>query len=620
MTATAKGPPEAALLRVLLVEDNPGDAELAREQLTGLPGVRFEVREADRLSEAWDSIAREAVDAVVLDLNLPDSWGIDTLRRLRERHRGLPITVVAGSLPDDFRSLLVSEGASDVIDKDDSRPCVLARSVMYAVSRQEATLQAQSVSALVRADPDAIIVYDDDGVVRFVNDAATRIFGRPAERFVGAEFGFSFASGGTTEIDIMAGSMHRVGEMRTVRVEWMGCQMWLAAIRDVTEQRMVLRQLHEAQKLDALGRLAGGVAHDFNNMLAIVLSAADVLEDMVAGNQQAIKLIGQVQRASTRASAIANQLLAFGRDSSTNPEPLDLNNLVQGCVDMLCRLLGKNIDVVAQLDPNIGTICADATQLEQILMNLVINARDAMPEGGRIRITTAAVVLGPDDPFRSPDLQPGEYTRVSVEDNGTGMPEEIRSKIFEPFFTTKEPGKGTGLGLATTFGIVAQAGGSIAVDSRAGVGTTFTVHLPVVRPSPPVHSQVDGETAPLPRSGSVLVVDDEADLRDVVADMLGAAGYDVGVACSGAEAVALAETRRFEMLLTDINMPKMNGFECADLIREIHPRIAVVFMTANPVEADDRVGANAEAAILPKPFQQRALLGRVRQSWPQPER
>jgi PAS domain S-box-containing protein len=351
-------------------------------------------------------------------------------------------------------------------------------------------------------------------------------------------------------------------------------------IVDTTERRALQGQLLQAQKMEAVGRLAGGIAHDFNNMLTAVMSYSDLLlQDLAVGDPRR-EDVAEIASAARRAAGLTRQLLAFSRQQVLQPWPLDLNTTVIEIEKMLGRLIGADVEVVTHLDPHLGIVKADPGQIEQVLMNLAVNARDAMPEGGRLTIETANVAFGEPYARSHPGNLTGEYVMLSVSDTGSGMSAETRARIFEPFFTTKERGKGTGLGLSTVYGIVKQSGGSIAVESEVGRGTTFRIHLP----------RVDAEAAALapaehrmPRhqgSEVILLVEDDDAVRAVVGRILRAGGYAVLEASNGAQALHICENPEIglDLIITDVVMPEMGGRRFARLLRDRRPAARMLFM------------------------------------------
>ncbi|HET7109154.1 MAG TPA: PAS domain S-box protein [Candidatus Acidoferrum sp.] len=383
---------------------------------------------------------------------------------------------------------------------------------------------------------------------------------------------------------------------------------------DITARKRLQAQLEHAQKMEAVGRLAGGVAHDFNNVLHVIYGYSDLAMEKVDANHPVLRDITRIKEAAKRATRLTKQLLAFSRQQAVEPAVLDLNKLISGWSQMLQRLVGEDINIFFQPGDALGLVLADHGHVEQILMNLAVNARDAMPLGGTIRIVTGNITLDKKYAQQHPPVLPGPYVMLSFSDTGHGIDRNLLQKIFEPFFTTKESGKGTGLGLATVYGIVKQSGGNIWVYSEPGVGTTFKIYLPRVdrkealpQPAPLADFTGGNET--------ILLVEDDTDIRDLVAAMLKAGGYNVLVAESPSAALHAAHnsSANIALLLTDIIMPEMSGVELCQRIRAARPAVRQLYMTGYPGSELARRGLlESDAEILEKPFEEHDLLARVR--------
>jgi signal transduction histidine kinase/CheY-like chemotaxis protein len=387
------------------------------------------------------------------------------------------------------------------------------------------------------------------------------------------------------------------------------------------QTRALEAQLRQAQRMEAVGRLAGGVAHDFNNLLTLIRAHVRfALESAPPGGTWRDEL-GMVEQAAERAAGLTRQLLAFSRRQRLQPEVLDLNAVVRGLEPLLRRLIGEDIVVATRLAPALGAVSADPGQLEQVLVNLAVNARDAMPHGGRLEFATAEVVLGPEaaadadaDGGDGELPAPGRYVRLTVRDTGTGMDEATRARAFEPFFTTKEPGRGTGLGLSTVYGIVRQSGGWVRLASAPGGGTVVTVDLP--RVDLPVPAPVAPPPTERPRGvGTVLVVEDEPEVRRVVQRMLARHGYTVVTAANGREAQAVVTSHAgpLDLVLTDAVMPEVSGRALAEWLATARPGVPVLFMSGYTDDEILRRGLEAPGQhFIGKPFTPEALLDAVR--------
>jgi signal transduction histidine kinase/CheY-like chemotaxis protein len=374
-------------------------------------------------------------------------------------------------------------------------------------------------------------------------------------------------------------------------------------------------QLTQAQKMEAVGRLAGGVAHDFNNLLSIITGRSSLLLNRLDGDSGLQRHVELIQKTAGRAADLTRQLLAFSRKQMLQPKVFDLNGLVGSFGTMLRRLIGEDIDLMTVLGPALTPVKADPGQVEQVLMNLVVNARDAMPRGGRVTIETANVVLDASDAARHPDVQAGPYVLLAVSDTGTGMDTATLGHMFEPFFTTKGPGKGTGLGLATVYGIVKQSGGHVAVYSEVGHGTTFKIYLPAIAQALTT-SEEPAPSSPPRGSETILLVEDEAELRELLAEVLEDHGYAVLRAGDGGEAVTLCAERErpIDLLLTDVIMPGMSGRELVDRVQPLRPAMKVLYMSGYTDGAIVHHGVLERGiAFIQKPFAPPAIAHKVRE-------
>jgi PAS domain S-box-containing protein len=388
-----------------------------------------------------------------------------------------------------------------------------------------------------------------------------------------------------------------------------------AEVEATKEKRQLEEQLKLAQRLEAVGRLAGGVAHDFNNLLSVILSYAGFAVDALRESDLIHADIVEIQNAGQRAAALTRQLLAFSRKQLLEPEVLSLNKVVSGIESMLRRLLGEDIDIEVHLAEPLGSVMADPGQIEQVIMNLAVNARDAMPRGGKLTIETTNVELDADYANQHVAVKPGRFVMLSVTDTGSGIDAETKAHIFEPFFTTKEKGKGTGLGLSTVYGIVKQSGGNIWVYSEPGRGTTFKVYLPRVD-APATDLKRRPASVMATGSETVLVVEDEDAVRRLAERILRSAGYTVLAAASGGDALVLCEKQgeAIDLLLTDVVMPQMSGKELAERLAKTSPKLRVLYMSGYTDNAIVHHGVlDPGTRFIGKPFAAAELTRKVRE-------
>ncbi len=391
---------------------------------------------------------------------------------------------------------------------------------------------------------------------------------------------------------------------------------------DITSRKQVEEQLRESQKMEAIGRLAGGVAHDFNNLLTAINGYSSLALSMTEPELPVHGYLSEILKSGERAAALTRQLLAYSRKQILAPRVLDLNEIVTDMQGMFRRLIGENVELAASLASDLRAVRVDRGQVEQILLNLVVNAKDAMPRGGRITVETAnAVWEGPprDNVAGGRIPVPGDYVRLSVRDTGMGMKPEVKARLFEPFFTTKPVGKGTGLGLPVVYGIVEQSEGYLTVDSEPGVGTTFNIYFPEIMPKPgEAGPGGGGDSGPEGRPGSerILLVEDEGGVLRFVRRALESLGYRVVAARNGLEALKVLEEtgRRIQLVIADVVMPEMGGDELAAEVRRIHPDLPVLFMSGYHEAGDSPVLAEGREFFLQKPFTPETLAAKVRQA------
>jgi two-component system cell cycle sensor histidine kinase/response regulator CckA len=395
----------------------------------------------------------------------------------------------------------------------------------------------------------------------------------------------------------------------------------IGGMTDLTERRQLEEQLRQSQKMEALGLLAGGIAHDFNNLLSVINGFAELLAQDLPATDPRSTYVSEIIRAGESAAALTRQLLIFSRRQVVAPQTINLNQIVGDLERMLRRIIGEDIELVTRLHPDLGLVRADPGQIEQVLLNLVTNARDAMPQGGTLTIETANVQLDAKAarPFlyatKAHEVRAGRYVLLAVSDTGIGMSPEVQARIFEPFFTTKEPGKGTGLGLATVYGIVMPCGGYVGVYSHPGAGTTFNVYLPQAEAEQPSATAPDDAELVLNGHETILLVEDQDQLRSFAQLALERQGYTVLTAASGDEALHLAETHRgpIHLVITDVVMPRMSGRALAERLTAQRPGLRVLYMSGYTDDAILRHGIlEADLPFLQKPFTQTQLVRKVR--------
>ncbi|MGB7846337.1 MAG: PAS domain S-box protein [Candidatus Acidiferrum sp.] len=513
--------------------------------------------------------------------------------------------------------------------------CLLA-SLRDITERREVEEQLRLHAAALESAANAIVITDRRGVILWINAAFTKLTGYSGGEAIGqnprilksGEHPQSFYKDMWSKL--LSGQIWRGGiinrkkdgqlyseEMTITPVRDAQGEIahFIAIKQDVTEQKELERQLYQAQKMEAVGQLAGGIAHDFNNLLGVILGYSEILEEQFASSDPNRKKVEQVHKAAVRAALLTRQLLAFSRRQVLQPVVMDLNATVVDVDKMLSRLISEDIKLVTVLQPHLGKVKADRTQIEQIIMNLAVNARDAMPQGGTLTIETSNVDLDESYARQHPVGKPGPYVRLTVSDTGIGIDKEIQAHIFEPFFTTKGVGKGTGLGLSTVYGIVKQSGGYIWVYSEPGQGTIFKVYLPRVEEAV---EQPKEERPTLMPTGTetILLVEDAASFLELTREFLESCGYTVLAAGSSAEGIRIFEKHEgpIPLLITDIVMPEMSGRALAEKLTAMRPSMRVLYMSGYSHETIDRYGAmDFGQDYLQKPFTKKDLATKVRE-------
>ena len=622
-------------IQVLLVEDNPGDARLIRESLKDAGAGDLKIHHVDRLTAALRSLQRDHFDVMLLDLSLPDGDGLGTVLQAQTGAPEMPIIVLTGLDDEDLARQALRDGAQDYLVKGRSDGHLLARAVHYAIERkagEEALRRVnETLSAVIQTSPVAIYALDQEGKVQAWNAAAEKIFGWTENEVIGRALPTMPDDNQEALARQLEGEM--LNGTETVRRRKDGSlvdvAVWtsplrkadgsmagvVAATADISERKQLEEQLRQAGRLEAVGRLAGGVAHDFNNLLTIITGYSDLSLNNAATPEPVRRNIEEIRRASGRAAALTNQLLAFSRKQVLQPKVVDINSIITDLEKMLRRLIGEDIELAIAQQP-VSSVEADPGQLEQVIVNLVVNARQAMTTGGRLTIETSNQELDTVYSERHVGVRPGQYVMFSVTDTGHGMDAETQKHIFEPFFTTKEKGYGTGLGLATVYGIIKQSGGNIWVYSEPGRGTSFKIYLPAVQEAPEPHEHV--HVAPPSHRGSetILVVEDEDKLRKLIAEVLSGLGYTVLQARNGPEALAIAGKYQppIDLLVTDVVMPQMGGRELGDRITKMRPDTKVLYMSGYPDNAIVHQGVLEQNVLfLQKPFTTNSLSRKVRE-------
>ena len=634
-------------LRALMVEDVEQDSLLAVRALTrGGFDVTFErVDTPEAMSVA---LAAQTWDVIISDYDMPRFSALLALGLMKERNLDLPFIIVSGTVGEDVAVEALRAGAHDFMVKGKFSRLVPAieRELREVATRRERRhlerdlrTSEQRFEELFELAPDAIVMTNANGLITLLNRPAEALFGYARKELIGQPVETLIPESGRTDHvglreqylraavpRAMGGGanlrgLRKDGTVFPVEISLApinssaGLQV-AAAVRDVTTRVRLEEQFRQAQKMEAVGRLAAGIAHDFNNILSVILSYAEMIGADLKTDEPLRADVEEIRTAGLRATDLTRQLLAFSRQQVLEAKVLDLNASVAGMEKMLRRLLGADIELTMLHASGLWNVKADPGQIEQIIMNFAVNARDAMPQGGKLTIETANVELDDDYARTHHDVRVGSYVMLAVTDNGIGIDKETQARIFEPFFTTKEKGKGTGLGLATVFGIVKQSGGHIWVYSEPGTGTTFKVYFPMVSGA----TEVRASQRPAPESGrgseTILLVEDDDQVRALARNILRRNGYVVLEAPNGGEALLICEQHgsKIHLLLTDVVLPRMSGRQIAERAASMRPEMKVLFMSGYTDDAILHHGVlDSGVPYLQKPLTPASLTRKVRE-------
>jgi two-component system, cell cycle sensor histidine kinase and response regulator CckA len=624
--------------RLLLIDDNPDDRLFVRRALARELDT-LEVHEAGDPDSLARAIEAGPFDLVITDYALGFTDGFILLDTLKARWPECPVILCTGTLSEEIAVKALRKGLDDYVLKDPQRllrlPAAVRGAIDHARQRAAARAAERRYEALFHGAPVGLVRSLPDGRMLAANAAAARIWGYPdigallrvnsrelyadpadrarllatIEASEGVEdFELQGRRGDGTLIWVNLGvRAEKDPAGQVLHYEW--------SVADITERKRLESELRQAQKLEAIGQLAGGVAHDFNNLLTVITGRSHLALGQLPADHSIRRHIELIQTTAERAAALTRQLLAFSRKQVLEPKVLDVNAVVTGVAPMLRRLIGEDLELVTVPAPDLGRVKADPSQLEQVIVNLAVNARDAMPQGGTLTIETGNMELDEAYTRRHPGASAGRFVTLAIRDTGHGMDAGVKARIFEPFFTTKEPGKGTGLGLATVFGIVKQSGGSIELDSEPGQGTTFTVYLPRVDAAVDRMATV---AAPALARGSetILLVEDDDDVRALARETLEGHGYAVIPAAAPAEALRLAGRHAgpIHLLVTDVVMPQLSGRGLAEQLTPDRRDLRVLYISGYTDDAIVRHGVLEEGtAFLQKPFPPYTLLVKVRE-------
>jgi len=622
-------------LRLLLIEDSEDDAQLLVHELKRAGyDVRYERVDTEETLTA--ALNRQTWDLAIGDYSMPQFSGMAALRIIQERGLDLPFISVSGTITEEMAVAAMRAGAKDYVTKGHLQRLIPAIERELRESEARAALRDAEASFATLVEFAPIGIYRSNPAGRFLsgNSALVRMLGYDsADEVLQLDMGRDVYADTAERQRLLDRDTYSDRQYDDVEATWkrkdgrlLQVQLSVRAVRnaagqvdyyetfvrDVTDQRRLQQQLTQSQKMEAIGRLAGGVAHDFNNLLTVITSYSDLVYQDLPPDDPRRDDVDQVRKAADGAAALTRQLLAFSRQQVLEPKVIDLNSVVDNLKKILQRVIGEDVELTTVLAAELAAVKADVSQIEQILMNLAVNARDAMPTGGKLTIETTNVDYDPERQQRSDGST--EFVMLAVTDTGTGMDEATKARIFEPFFTTKQPGKGTGLGLATVYAIVTQAGGFIWVYSELGHGTSFKIYLPQVDA---VATTAAVARVDLPRgTETVLLVEDAAAVRAVARQVLQRQGYNVLEASDGEDALHLAARYQgtIDLVLTDVVMPRAGGRELAERLLTVRRDTRVLYMSGYTDDSVVRHGIlEGGVAYLQKPFSPEGLARKVRE-------
>jgi PAS domain S-box-containing protein len=635
-------------LRIVHLEDDDGDSELVRAFLAQ-DGLNADVRRAQTATEFLDALHSATPDVVLSDFTIPGFDGMSALRMAIEIQPEIPFIFVSGTIGEERAAAAMKLGAADYVLKDHLSGLgrIIERAVREAEQRR-ARKQTEHALAAMQRRMEFALDAAQVGIWEWDIPAGAVAWSPLSERLHGFEPG-AFAGRLTDLVDrIHADDRQRVLDIAArsggadphFRVEYRvrhadASERWIASVGqvahdghqgaliatgvcyDVTTRRSLEEQLRQAQRLESVGSLAAGVAHDFNNLLSVILGYSEILAERHAAAPEIVSDLAEIHHAAQSATALTRQLLAFSRRQILTPKVVDLSAVVRDTQKMMRRVIEENVRLEIHSADAPLPVEVDINQIEQVLLNLVVNARDAMSEGGTVTIETDDVTIDQRyvraHHFQS-DLAPGRYARLTVSDTGTGIPPDIQSRLFEPFFTTKEQGRGTGLGLATVYGIVKQSGGQIFLYSEVGLGTTFKIYFPISDATSPTPADTGAPVLHTLNGERILIVEDQAALQALLGRMLEQSNCRVAITSSAEEARQMLSdaAEPIDVVLTDIVMSGDSGYLLARWIADTHPQIPVIYMTGYSEKAIAHHGVvSAGTTLLQKPFSRETLVATI---------
>jgi PAS domain S-box-containing protein len=632
-------------LHILHLEDDPNDAIFVKNTLTAA-GIDCAITCEQNRNDFLEVLDRGGIDLIISDYMLPEFNGMAALEYAHSRWPDIPFIFVSGTLGEERAIDSLKSGATDYVLKD--RLGRLVPAVLRAMNEvderaekrlaEEALMETgQRLQIIFNESPLGILLVGMDGRPILTNSTLKKMLGYSSEEISRMHFlDFTHPEDAAKSRELFqrfTQGSHREYQMEKRYVRKDGQVLWarvsvcmasgasghgglaIGMVEDITEKRNLEAKFIEAQKMEVIGHLAGGVAHDFNNILAVIMGYSDLMIQKLPAENEFRNYVETVRSAAERAAGLTRQLLIFSRKQQVQPVVLDVNDVLTDMNKMLRRLIDEHIELTVMPGKDLGCIKADSGYVGQVLMNLVVNARDAMPNGGKISIATTNVTVDENYARSHPGAIKGDYVMLAVNDTGTGMTDEVKAHIFEAFFTTKPKGKGTGLGLATCHTIVQQAGGFIQVQSALGQGTTFQVYFP--RIDQPLDVAARPQTGPTPHGNeTLLVVEDDPSLRHLAKSVLESHGYQIISATNGQDALHVVRDHKgspIRLVVTDVVMPLMGGKVLAEWLKTTNPDIKILFTSGYTDDFSSiEGGAQTGVEFLSKPYVPDALCRKVR--------
>jgi two-component system cell cycle sensor histidine kinase/response regulator CckA len=629
-------------LRLLVVGGSEEDFASLRESLAETGNGPLRLEHAASPEDVLNQLGKGSYDLLLCSNQSTDNVAFQVLRQVRQHVSGVPLIFLSDPVSKDVIEVAIQTIAGRHAAPSQFRDAYATHAIAFdAHSAERQHLESEEILRQlwrsVEQMADALIIMDRSGVLEYVNPAFEALTGYSRQEAIGQTLGILKSEQQASDLydemwnTVRSGNvfrgimMNRKKNGETLIIEKVLTPLrdgsgeithFISTFRDITERRRLESELQQSQKMDAIGRLAGGVAHDFNNLLLVISAYAELMLDSLAAEDPLRRNIAEIMTASRRAADLTRQLLAFGRKQMQLLQVLDLNTVIGEITTMLPRLIGEDVELVFAPAHDLGKVKADPIQIEQVVMNLAANARDAMPGGGILTIETATVRVDESYVQRHAIVPAGDYVLLTVTDSGQGIAAEDMAHIFEPFYTTKEAGKGTGLGLATVYGIVKQNGGFVWVYSEPGLGTTFKVYLPQVQPlSSGIVITKPAESSPR-GCETLLLVEDEASVRQAARQFLTGRGYTVLEAPDGEDAIRASREYRglIHLLVTDVVMPRMGGPTLAERLTDERPDVKVLFVSGyaeNTILKHGKI--DVATRFLQKPFSLKTLARKIRE-------